>query len=329
MHSNRQTMNQEPTAKRSRRDQDTSLANISGLTDEATPSTGDRLLDGTEHAQASYAHQVEYPQPIHAGLEQLYAQGSGAQATSYWPHMESAWTYPYAWSPGPVATGYGTEYQQSQYRALAQMANMRRHYIEDPISSTTLTPSSGPTTINDNITRPQSRMVPWEQVYQGPPPNVTIQPNDSLIRNIVIDVSLLSPDAHEVKATSGPRIPLFSAQKLKLRPFRTRAVRTDVYWEFPENTYGEIRTSGRERFHERGVEVLCQKVSHIPNDGISVLLHNASNEPYNISIGDDMGEIMILRVLQPIIRTQVKLDMKPDYKRERKQSKPTKTQPKK
>ena len=75
--------------------------------------------------------------------------------------------------------------------------------------------------MNDNITRPPSRMVPWEQTYQGPPPNVTIQPNDSLLRNIVIDVSLLSPDAHEVKATNGPRIPLFSAQKLKLRPFQT------------------------------------------------------------------------------------------------------------
>ena len=228
MHSNRQTMNQEPTAKRSRRDQDTSLATVSGLTDEVTPSAGDRQFDETEHAQASYAHRVEYPQPIHAGLEQLYATDSGAQATSYcgaqatsyWPHMESAWTYPYAWSPGPVATGYGAEYQQSQYRALAQMANMRRHYIEDPISSTTMT-SSGPITMNDNITRPPSRMVPWEQTYQGPPPNVTIQPNDSLLRNIVIDVSLLSPDAHEVKATNGPRIPLFSAQKLKLRPFRT------------------------------------------------------------------------------------------------------------
>ena len=170
MHSNRQTMNREPTAKRSRRDQDTSLATVSGLTDEETPSAGDRQFDETEHAQASYAHRVEYPQPIHAGLEQLYATDSGAQATSYcgaqassyWPHMESAWTYPYAWSPGPVATGYGAEYQQSQYHALAQMANMRRHYIEDPISSTTMT-SSGPITMNDNITRPPSRMVPWEQ----------------------------------------------------------------------------------------------------------------------------------------------------------------------
>ena len=145
----------------------------------------------------------------------------------------------------------------------------------------------------------------------------------------MIDVSLLSADAHEVKATNGPRIPLFSAQKLKLRPFRTRAVRTDVYWKFPENTYGEMRTSGRERFHEKRVKVLCQKVSQIPNEGISVLLHNTSDRPYNLSIGDEIGEIMILRVLQPIIRTQVKLDMKPDYKRERKQSKPTKTQPKK
>ena len=67
-------MNQEPTAKHSRRDQDTSLATVSGLTDEVTPSAGDQQFDETEHAQASYAHWVEYPQPIHAGLEQLYAQ---------------------------------------------------------------------------------------------------------------------------------------------------------------------------------------------------------------------------------------------------------------
>ena len=65
----------------------------------------------------------------------------------------------------------------------------------------------------------------------------------------MIDVHLLSPETHEVKPVDG-RIPLFSAQKLKLKPFCTQAVRTDVYWQFPENIYGDIRVSGLEEFHD-------------------------------------------------------------------------------
>ena len=165
-------------------------------------------------------------------------------------------------------------------------------------------------------------MIHWEQNPQRAPPNVTIQPQDeSLIRNIVIDVHLLSPEAREVKPVDG-RIPLFSAQKLKLKPFHTRAVRTDVYWQFPENIYGDIRVSGREEFCDRGVEALPQKVSQVPQDGISVLLHNTSDRPYSLNVGAETGEIVLVRVLQPIIRTQTKAKSKPDNRKERKPKQP-------
>ena len=165
-------------------------------------------------------------------------------------------------------------------------------------------------------------MVHWEQNPQRAPPNVTIRPQDeSLIRNIVIDVHLLSPEAREVKPVDG-RIPLFSAQKLKLKSFRTRAVRTDVYWQFPENIYGDIRVSGREEFRDRGVKTLPQKVSQVSQDGISILLLNTSDRPYSLNVGPEIGEIVLVRVLQPIIRTQTKAKLKLDNRKEWKPKQP-------
>ena len=239
---------------------------------------------------------------------------------SYYPHIQSAWTYPYAWSHGAATRDYGPEYHVAN--TLAQMAGVRRHPVGDPISSSTMSPPADPGIITDHVTRPPSRMVNWEQNSQGAPPNITIQPPDeSLLRNTVIDVHLLSPEAHEVKPVDG-RIPLFSAQKLKLRPFCTRAVRTDVYWQFPENIYGDIRVSGREEFRDRGVEALPQKVSQVPSDGIVVMLHNTSDRPYSLNIGAEIAEIVLVRVLQPIVRTQTKTKLKLDNKKEPKLKQP-------
>ena len=208
--------------------------------------------------------------------------------------------------------GYGMEYQQNPYQAstnLAQIAQMRRSHIEDVISSTTLIPSPGPSRTNVTTPPPQSMRTAGEPHSEGPTPTVTAQAqNESIRRNVILDATLLSPDAQKLRIGDGPQIPLYSAQKLKIRPYRTRSIRTDVYWEFPDNTYGEIRASGRERFREKGIDVIRQKVSNVPINGLSVLLHNTTDKLYSLNIKDSIGEIIIVQVLQPIIRAQFEVD---------------------
>ena len=153
MQSNRQTtMNQEPTAKRSWKDQDTTSAAVDGLTNGMAQSAEDQHCATAElQAQpvgeigptnAPYTHRVEYPQALHVGPGHLYTAENGSQMVSYYPHIDSAWTYPYAWSHGTATRDYGTEYHVAN--TLAQMAGVRRHHVGDPISSTTMPPSTDP-----------------------------------------------------------------------------------------------------------------------------------------------------------------------------------------
>ena len=147
----------------------------------------------------------------------------------------------------------------------------------------------------------------WDVTYSGSPPNVTVLPPDEfLCRNIVLEVTLLSPEATDIKMGDGPSMPLHAAQKLRIRPFRTQAVRTDIYWEFPTNSYGEIKASGRERFKDKGIAVMMQEIVHIPIDGIRVLLHNSMDTRYTVNVKDVVGEITILQRLRPIIQSHMK-----------------------
>ena len=126
-------MNQEPTAKHSQKDQDTTSAAVDGMTNGMAQSAEDQHCATAElQAQpvgemgpinAPYTHQVEYPQALHAGLGHLYTAENGAQMVSYYPHIDSTWTFPYAWSHGTATRDYGTEYHVAN--TLAQMAGVR------------------------------------------------------------------------------------------------------------------------------------------------------------------------------------------------------------
>ena len=104
----------------------------------------------------------------------------------------------------------------------------------------------------------------------------------------------------------GPSMPLHAAQKLRICPFCTQAVWTDIYWEFPTNSYGEIKASGREHFKDKGIALMMQEIAHIPIDGIRVLLHNSTDTPYTVNVKDVVREITILQWLCPIIRSHMK-----------------------
>ena len=267
--------------------------------------------------EATSIPQVEYPRAM--SPMPGYRQGTdyGTHTMPCCPSADPTWSYPYTWNsgtlnPGTVTSTYGLDYQHNHYRAassLAQMANMRQTHIEDVISSTTLMPPSGPLGTDATLRLPSTRTT-WDNNYPGPPPNVTIQQKDDASpHNVLLDVTLLSPEAHELTIGEEPRISRYAAQKLKIRPFRTLSVQTDIYWEFPDHTYGEIKASGREKFCTKGIEVTVQKISNVPLDGISVLLHNTTDKMYNVNIKDEIGEIIILQVLQPIVRSQFKTEL--------------------
>ena len=316
------TMDKEPTTKRLKKDKELYPVSMDDPQQERIPLVTNRHdppsafhvpapVEQEERPEGSAVPRVEYPRALHASPGYLQGTECGPHTLPCCPVGHPAWTYPYTWPPGSMPGTYGLDYQQNYYPTasnLPPMANMRRTHIEDVISSTTVVSTPGPMSA-EAPPGPLPPRAAWDNSYTGPPPNVTIQPNDdSLLRNVILDVTLLSSAAQDIRSSNGPRMPLYSAQKIKIRPFRTRSVRTDIYWAFPDSTYGEIRASSRERFRHKGIEVISQKISNVPVDGLSVLLHNTTDRTYNLNIKDEIGEIILARILQPIIRSQFKAE---------------------
>ena len=94
-------------------------------------------------------------------------------------------------------------------------------------------------------------------------------------------------------------IHLMAAQRVRVGPWRTRSVRTDIYFCFPKRMYGEIRPSLRAMQHHPSLVVEIQRVPVIPPDGVMVTIHNASNDTLTLRPGDEIAELTVLQALIP------------------------------
>ena len=302
-------MDMEPTTKHSWTDPEAKPASTEQSWDRRTPLGADNQNTQSTFQAPPQAHQqgvaegpdaprVEYPQALYAT-----------------PGYQPAWPYPYAWPPGTMPGTYGADCQVNYspnycYTSphLVQMANMQWMHMEDVSSPNTMMAPLGSISADTSTGQPKQGAA-WDATYSGPPLNVTVLPPDEfLCQNIVLEVTLLSPEATDIKMGDGPSMPLHTAQKLWICPFHTQAVQTDIYWEFPTNSCGEIKASGRECFKDKGIVVMMQEIAHIPIDGIRVLLHNSMDTPYTVNVKDVVGEITILWRLCPIIQSHMKVN---------------------
>ena len=234
-------MDMEPTTKCSQTDPEAKPASTEQSRDRRTPLGADNQNTQSAFQAPPQAHQqgvaevpdapwVEYPRALYAA-----------------PGYQLAWPYPYAWPPGTMPGTYGADCQANYppnycYTSphLVQMANMQQMHMEDVSSPNTMMAPLQSISADTSTGQPKQGAA-WDATYSGPPPNVTVLPLDEFLHQNV-----------------------HTAQKLQIRPFCTQAVRTDIYWEFPTNSYGEIKASGRECFKDKGIAVMMHKLPISP-----------------------------------------------------------------
>lgn len=94
-------------------------------------------------------------------------------------------------------------------------------------------------------------------------------------------------------------IHLLSAQRVRIGAWRTRSVKTDIYFYFPEHTYGEVQPSPQAMLQHPSLVVERQRIPFIPNDGVTVMVHNASQDTLTIRPGAEIAHLVILQALVP------------------------------
>ena len=116
---------------------------------------------------------------------------------------------------------------------------------------------------------------------------------------IWLETTFLSSACRVREPSDDHVINLKSAYRVRIGAWRTRAVKTDIHFYLPGLVYGKVQSCPKAMRENPSLVVPPQKILFVPNDGVTVMVQNASRDTLTLRPGVEIANLTIVQPLVP------------------------------
>ena len=96
-------------------------------------------------------------------------------------------------------------------------------------------------------------------------------------------------------------VTLYSSEDITIASFEKRRVHTDISVKIPYGAYGKIASTPNQAAD--CIDVVSEIIDRDYRENITVTIFNADDTPFQIKKGDEIGQLICVKVIYPKIRT--------------------------
>jgi dUTP pyrophosphatase len=126
---------------------------------------------------------------------------------------------------------------------------------------------------------------------------------------MILQVRLLSEDATVPKRGTpyAAGYDLSSAEYNEVPARGRKLIKTDIAVAIPSGTYARVAPRSGLAF-KHGIDVMAGVIDEDYRGAVGVILYNTSDEPFQVSIGDRIAQLILEKIETPLVNVVEELD---------------------